>query len=68
MRIAGEFFVQDVHNAAHKAVFARTGKVDDDFSGQVAQQYLAGNLLADLALKDSRPFRKELERIIAEVF
>ena len=29
---------------------------------------LAGNLIADLTLKDSRPFRKELERIIAEVF
>jgi len=25
-------------------------------------------LLADLTLKDSRSFRKELERIIAEVF
>ena len=38
------------------------------YSQELEEQYLAGNLLADLALKDSRPFRKELERIIAEVF
>ena len=40
----------------------------EDYSQELEEQYLAGNLLADLALKDSRPFRKELERIIAEVF
>ena len=38
------------------------------YSQELEEQYLAGNLLADLVLKDSRPFRKELERIIAEVF
>ena len=38
------------------------------YSQELEDQYLAGNLLADLTLKDSRPFRKELERIIAEVF
>ena len=38
------------------------------YSQELEEQYLAGNLLADLALKDSRPFRKELDRIIAEVF
>ena len=38
------------------------------YSQELEEQYLAGNLLADLTLKDSRPFRKELERIIAEVF
>ena len=38
------------------------------YSQELEDQYLAGNLLADLVLKDSRPFRKELERIIAEVF
>ena len=38
------------------------------YSQELEEQYLAGNLLADLALKDSRSFRKELERIIAEVF
>ena len=38
------------------------------YSQELEEQYLAGNLLADLTLKDSRSFRKELERIIAEVF
>ena len=38
------------------------------YSQELEEQYLAGNLLADLTLKDSRPFRKELERIIAEVY
>ena len=35
---------------------------------QILRRNQAGNLLADLTLKDSRSFRKELERIIAEVF
>ena len=30
--------------------------------------YLAGNLLADLSMKDSRVFRKEIEKIAREVF
>ena len=34
------------------------------YSQELEEQYLAGNLLADLTLKDSRPFRKELEKII----
>ena len=38
------------------------------YSQELEEQYLGRNLLADLALKDSRPFRKELEKIIAEVF
>lgn len=38
------------------------------YSQELEEQYLAGNLLADLTLKDSRPFRKALERIIGEVF
>ena len=37
-------------------------------SPEVESQYLAGNLLADLSMKDSRPFRKEIERICGEVF
>ena len=59
----------DKHQAAD-----HIGKVLGDtafvlpYSQELEEQYLAGNLLADLALKDSRPFRKELERIIAEVF
>ena len=44
---------------------ARMGVPSDE---ELEEQYLAGNLLADLTLKDSRSFRKELERIIAEVF
>ncbi|WP_312644530.1 ParA family protein [Hydrogenoanaerobacterium sp.] len=37
-------------------------------SQELEVQYLAGNLLADLSLKDSRPFRKEIEKISKEVF
>ena len=37
-------------------------------SPELEAQYLAGNLLADLSLKDSRGFRRELEKIIREVF
>lgn len=38
------------------------------YSAELEEQYLAGNLLADLTMKDSRAFRKELEAIIKEVF
>jgi MinD superfamily P-loop ATPase len=38
------------------------------YSQELEEQYLAGNLLADLTMKDSRPYRKELEKIIGEVF
>jgi len=37
-------------------------------SPELEEQYLAGNLLSDLSLKDSRPFRKEIEKIAKEVF
>lgn len=38
------------------------------YSKELEEQYLAGNLLADLSLKDSRTFRKEIEKIVKEVF
>ena len=37
-------------------------------SEEVEEQTLAGNLLADLTLKNSRDFRKEIEKIAKEVF
>lgn len=37
-------------------------------SQELEEQYLAGTLLTDLSLKDSRQFRKEIERISKEVF
>lgn len=37
-------------------------------SPELESQYLAGNLLADLSMKDSRAFRKEIGRICGEVF
>jgi hypothetical protein len=37
-------------------------------SQEVEDHYLAGNMLADLSLKDSRVFRKEIGRICQEVF
>jgi len=38
------------------------------YSPELESQYLAGNLLADLSMKDSRGFRKEIEKICREVF
>lgn len=38
------------------------------YSLELEEQYLAGNLLGELAMKDSRPFRREIERISKEVF
>ncbi len=38
------------------------------YSQELEEQYLAGNLLADLSLKDSRSFRREVEKICKEVF
>ena len=35
---------------------------------ELASQSLAGNLLADLSLRDSKGFRKEVEAISREVF
>ena len=37
-------------------------------SEELDQQYLEGNLLADLTLKDSRDFRREIDKIVKEVF
>ena len=37
-------------------------------SAELEGCYLAGNLLADLSMKDSRVFRKEIEKIAREVF
>lgn len=38
------------------------------YSQELEEQYLAGTLLSDLTMKDSRSFRKELDKIIGEVF
>jgi len=38
------------------------------YSEELEEQYLSGNLLADMTLKNSRPFRKEIEKIAKEVF
>ena len=38
------------------------------YSQELEEQYLAGTLLSDLSMKDSRAYRKELERILKEVF
>ena len=37
-------------------------------SAELEGQYLAGNLLAELTMKDSRNYRKEIEKISREVF
>ncbi len=38
------------------------------YSPELEGQYLAGTLLSDLSMKDSRAFRKEIEKICGEVF
>ena len=38
------------------------------YSQEVEQQYLEGDLLSDLTLKNSKEFRKEIEKIVKEVF
>lgn len=38
------------------------------YSEELEEQYLAGNLFADMSLKNSRAFRKEIEKIAKEVF
>ena len=37
-------------------------------SREVETQYLEGNMLEELGLKESRAFRKEIEKICKEVF
>lgn len=37
-------------------------------SQELEEQYLSGNLLSDLSLKESRPFRREIQKITKEVF
>ena len=37
-------------------------------SAELEEQYLAGTLFADLSMKDSKEFRKEVEKICREVF
>lgn len=38
------------------------------YSEELEDQYLSGNLLADMSMKNSRLFRKEIEKIAREVF
>lgn len=38
------------------------------YSAEVESLYLAGDLLGELSMKDSRVFRKEIEKIAKEVF
>lgn len=38
------------------------------YSQELEEQYLEGTLLSDLSMKDSRAFRKEVEKICKEVF
>ena len=38
------------------------------YSEELEEQYLSGNLLADMYLKNSKAFRKEIEKITREVF
>lgn len=42
--------------------------VSYDYSAEVESLYLAGDLLGELSMKDSRVFRKEIEKIAKEVF
>jgi MinD superfamily P-loop ATPase len=60
--------VKPNHGVEHMA--GALGSIDFKlpYSEEVEEQYLSGNLLADMNLKNSKEFRKEIEKIAEEVF
>lgn len=60
--------VKSNHGIDHMAGALGSVSFKLPYSEEVEEQYLAGNLLADLTLKNSREFRKEIGKIAKEVF
>lgn len=60
--------VKPNHSVDHMAGAMGSVSFQLPYSEELEEQYLSGNLLADMTLKNSRPFRKEIEKIAREVF
>lgn len=60
--------VKSNHGMDHMAGALGSISFQLPYSKEVEEQYLAGNLLEDLSLKNSREFRKKIEKIAEEVF
>ena len=60
--------VKSNHDIEHMAGVLGSVSFKLPYSEELEEQYLAGNLFADLTLKNSREFRKEIEKIAKEVF
>jgi len=60
--------VKSNHDIEHMAGVLGSVPFKLPYSEELEEQFLAGNLLADLTLKNSREFRKEIEKIAKEVF
>lgn len=60
--------VKPNHSVDHMAGAMGSVSFQLPYSEELEEQYLSGNLLADMTLKNSRPFRKEIEKIAKEVF
>ena len=60
--------VKSNHGIEHMAGALGSLSFKLPYSEEVEEQTLAGNLLADLTLKNSREYRKEIEKIAKEVF
>ncbi len=60
--------VKPNHSVDHMAGAMGSVSFRLPYSEELEEQYLSGNLLADMTLKNSRPFRKEIEKIAKEVF
>jgi MinD superfamily P-loop ATPase len=60
--------IKSNHGMNHMAEALGSISFQIPFSKEIEEQYLAGNLLADLTSKNSKEFRKEIEHIAGEVF
>ena len=66
LRLASNVKLQQAGD--HMAKALGTVAVTLPYSAEVESLYLAGDLLGELSMKDSRVFRKEIEKISKEVF
>lgn len=60
--------IKSNHGMNHMAGALGSISFQFPFSKEIEEQYLAGNLLAELTSKNSKEFRKEIEHIAGEVF
>lgn len=60
--------VKSNHGIEHMSGAMGSLSFEIPHSEELEQQYLEGNLFSELTLKNSREFRKEIEKIVKEVF